>query len=120
VVDPSRWRTFRRAPLVVQALLVVTIGLLLASVVCVAGELATPGNAVVGSFGVTASVLGVIVAADLRHAADAVADIARAFRPGIRRSERPVRGVRVLAVYYVVFGFVLAVAGYGGFIHWHR
>jgi membrane-bound ClpP family serine protease len=117
---PARWRAFRRAPLVVQALLLVTTGLLLASLFCVAAELPTPGNVVVGTFGAVATVLGLIVAADLRHAADAVAEIARTFRPGTRRAERPVRGVRVLAVYYVVFGIVLTVAGYGGFIHWHR
>jgi hypothetical protein len=105
---------------VVQLLLPVTVGLLAASLICVAAELADPGNAVVGSFGVASCVLGVVVAADLRGSARALGELARAFRRARRPSDPPQRGVRVLAVYYVIFGVVLAVAGFGGLIRWHR
>jgi hypothetical protein len=115
------WRAFRAAPGAVQLLLLVTVLLLLGSIVCVAGELATPGNAVVGTFGLSATVLGALVAGNVGNCADAVAGLARALRPGRRRpAEQSERGTRVFGVYYVIFGIVLAVAGYGGFIHWKR
>jgi hypothetical protein len=98
----------------------VTLGLLAASLVCVAAELPRPGNAVVGTFGVSAAMLGALVAADVGRSAEALAGLARALRPGRRRAAGPERGVRVFGVYYVVFGVVLAVAGYGGFISWKR
>jgi hypothetical protein len=105
----------------VQALLVISGGLLGASIVCVAAELATPGNAVVGTFGITSALVGALLAGNVGGSADAVGEIASAFRPGRSPARaRPVRGVRVLGSYYVVFGVVLAVAGYGGFIHWAR
>jgi hypothetical protein len=120
VSKPTRWRAFRRAPLWVQLLLVVTVALLCASLVCVAAELASPGNAVVGTFGVSSLVLGAAVAADLGGSGQALGELGRALRPGGARSGGPQRGIRALAVYYVIFGLVLAVAGYGGFIHWRR
>jgi hypothetical protein len=104
----------------VQLLLIVTVGLLAASLVCVAAELANPGNAVVGTFGICSAVLGVVVAANLGGSGQALAELARALRPGRPRPQAPERGVRLLAVYYVIFGLILAVAGYGGFIHWRR
>ncbi len=107
-------------PVWMQLLVVLTLGLLVASVVCVAAELPRPGNVVVGTFGLTATVLGALVAADVGRSAEALAGLARSLRPGRRRAAGPERGVRVLGAYYVVFGVVLAVAGYGGFIHWRR
>jgi hypothetical protein len=105
----------------VQLLLAVTVVLLAASIVCVVGELANPGNVVVGSFGISATALGGLVAADVGGAATALADLGRAFRPRPRPpGAQPARTVRVLGTYYVIFGTVLAVAGYGGFIHWTR
>lgn len=120
MAEPTKWRAFRRTPVIVQLLLPVTVVLLAASLVCVAAELAHPGNAVVGTFGICSCVLGVVVAADLRGSAEALGQLVRAFRPARRPSTAPQRGVRMLAVYYVLFGVVLAVAGYGGFITWHR
>jgi hypothetical protein len=87
----------------------------------VAAEAASPGNAVVGTFGVSATLLGALVAGNVAGSADAVADLARKARPGTGTPRPgPARGVRVFGVYYVIFGVVLAVAGYGGFIHWTR
>lgn len=107
-------------PVWLQLMLLLTLGLLVASVVCVAAELPRPGNAIVGTFGSTATLTGALVAADVGRSAEALGRLARTLRPGRRRAAGRQRGVRVLGAYYVVFGIVLAVAGYGGFIHWRR